>query len=226
MADKTITALTATTSAATADEIPIWVAGSAVMRKVTKANFLQGAFTGGGTVATGGFTLTVPATGTAALLGTAQTFSAAQTFSNVLTAPGIKPASDSTTALQLQNAAGTAILTVDTTSKLFNLKTFQLTVAQDNAEKSTGVTLDATGGYLMFIYDSNSGNPLGALIAMYRTAPVIIHQGTLAALAVTSSPTTSQVGVYLNGSNVLCFKNNYTGLGTCVFRGFILRIGT
>lgn len=81
MADTTITGLTATTSAATADEIPIWVAGSAVTRKITKANFLQGAFTGGGTVATGGYTLTVPATGTAALLGTAQTFSALKTFS-------------------------------------------------------------------------------------------------------------------------------------------------
>lgn len=79
MADKTITQLTATTSAATADEIPIWVAGSAVTRKITKANFLQGAFTGGGTVATGGFTLTVPATGTAALL-TAGTWSPTLAF--------------------------------------------------------------------------------------------------------------------------------------------------
>lgn len=80
MADKTITELTATTSAATADEIPIWVAGSAVTRKITKANFLQGAFTGGGTVATGGFTLTVPATGTAALRGADNAFSAVQTM--------------------------------------------------------------------------------------------------------------------------------------------------
>jgi hypothetical protein len=64
----------------------------------------------------GTYTLTIPATGTAALLGTAQTFSAAQTFGSVLTAPGIKPASDSTTAVQLQSAAGTAILTVDTTN--------------------------------------------------------------------------------------------------------------
>lgn len=80
MADKTITQLTATTSAATADEIPLWVAGSAVTRKITKANFLQGAFTGGGTVATGGYTLTVPATGTAALLATANVFTVLQTI--------------------------------------------------------------------------------------------------------------------------------------------------
>ncbi len=81
MADKTITQLTATATAASSDEIPIWVAGSAVTRKITKANFMGGAFTGGGTVATGGYTLTVPATGTAALLGTAQTFTGAKTFS-------------------------------------------------------------------------------------------------------------------------------------------------
>ena len=37
-------------------------------------------FTGGGILATGGYTLTVPATGTAALLGTANVFTAAQTI--------------------------------------------------------------------------------------------------------------------------------------------------
>ena len=42
MADTTINGLTATTSAVAADEIPIWVAGSAVTRKITRANFLTG----------------------------------------------------------------------------------------------------------------------------------------------------------------------------------------
>ena len=88
----------------------------------------------------GTYTLTIPATGTAALLGTAQTFSAAQTFSNVLTAPGMKPASNSTTALQLQNAGGTAVLTVDTTNQLVitptllaqnSIRSERLTLAQD-----------------------------------------------------------------------------------------------
>lgn len=37
---------------------------------------------------------------------------------NALVAPGMKPAADSTTAIQLQNAAGTAVLTVDTTNQL------------------------------------------------------------------------------------------------------------
>lgn len=101
MADKTITELTATTSAATADEIPIWVAGSAVTRKITKANFLQGAFTGGGTVATGGFTLTVPATGTAALLATANVFTAAQTINTALATASFVVQRSGTDAVQL-----------------------------------------------------------------------------------------------------------------------------
>lgn len=79
MADTTINGLTATTSAVAADEIPMWVTGSAVTRKITKANFLGGAMTGGGTIATGGFTLTVPATGTAALL-TSGTWTPTLTF--------------------------------------------------------------------------------------------------------------------------------------------------
>ena len=66
--------------------------------------------------AAGTYTLTIPATGTAALLATAQTFSAAQTFSNVLTAPGMKPASNATNALEFENAGGTPILTIDTTN--------------------------------------------------------------------------------------------------------------
>ena len=41
---------------------------------------LVGSITGGGTIATGGFTLTVPATGTAALLGAANVFTASNTF--------------------------------------------------------------------------------------------------------------------------------------------------
>lgn len=59
MTDKTINALTATTTAVAADEIPMWVAGSAVTRKITRANFLAGY----------------------GALATASTWTAAQTFS-------------------------------------------------------------------------------------------------------------------------------------------------
>ncbi len=47
--------------------------------KATKT-YMDARVSGGGTVASGGFTLTVPATGTAALLGTANVFTASQTI--------------------------------------------------------------------------------------------------------------------------------------------------
>jgi hypothetical protein len=77
---KTINALTAVTSAASGDFLPLWRAANGDTRKITKANLMGGVMTGGGTIATGGFTLTVPATGIAALTNVAQTFSAVPTF--------------------------------------------------------------------------------------------------------------------------------------------------
>jgi hypothetical protein len=87
MTDKTITQLTATTSAVGADEIPMWVAGSGVTRKITRANFIGATLTGAGTIATGGFALTVPATGTAALRGAANTFTRGQVIDTTDTIP-------------------------------------------------------------------------------------------------------------------------------------------
>jgi hypothetical protein len=55
-----------------------WIAG-----KFPAGYSLVGTLTGGGTVATGGFTLTVPATGTAALLAVANVFTANQELSDV-----------------------------------------------------------------------------------------------------------------------------------------------
>ena len=80
MAVETIPDMTELTSPATDDQIPIWDYSAQTQKWISKANFMGGSLTGGGTVATGGFTLTVPATGTAALLGTANVFTAAQTI--------------------------------------------------------------------------------------------------------------------------------------------------
>lgn len=62
----------------------------------------NGSFTGGGTLATGGFTLTVPATGTAALLGITNVFTAAQHFPDgTNSAPGVSFASDPDTGMYI-----------------------------------------------------------------------------------------------------------------------------
>jgi hypothetical protein len=109
VANVTIDGLTVTTSAAAGDEIPIWRVANSDTRKITKANFIgavltgggtiatggftltigansaiNGNVTGGGTLATGGFTLTVPATGTAALISTGN-FTPALTFTSSTT---------------------------------------------------------------------------------------------------------------------------------------------
>lgn len=65
-------------------------------------------------VATGGLLATGATTGAT---------SQAQAFTNGIIGPSWKPAADSTTALQLQNAAGASVLNVDTTNKRIGIGT-------------------------------------------------------------------------------------------------------
>ena len=69
MANKTLTQATALAGAdiAGTDELWIWDVTAAALKKTTRAELIGGIVTGGGTLATGGYTLTVPATGAAAL---------------------------------------------------------------------------------------------------------------------------------------------------------------
>ena len=54
--------------------------------------------------------------------GITRTAAGTLALSTALVAPVIRPASDSTTALQLQTASGTAVLTVDTTNKVVSVR--------------------------------------------------------------------------------------------------------
>lgn len=78
---KTINGLSAVTSAAAGDFIPVWRAANGDTKKITKANLIGASITGGGTLSTGGFTGVLPATGTLALLGVAQTYTGMPTYS-------------------------------------------------------------------------------------------------------------------------------------------------
>lgn len=146
----------------------------------------------------GSFTLTIPATGTAALLGTAQTFSAAQTFSNVLTAPGIKPASDSTTAVQIQDAGGTAVLTVDTTNGITYTSVLASSV---NVEMAADATIQLSS-YV------DLRNERGMLLAYDLTSGThglfLLHPG--AALALIASTGAFSV-TENNASTINCYAN-------------------
>lgn len=72
MANRTLTQATslAGVDIASNDELWIWDVTAAALRKCTRADLIGGVITGGGTVATNGFTLTVPANGVAAVLPT------------------------------------------------------------------------------------------------------------------------------------------------------------
>lgn len=81
---------------------------------------------------------------------------ASPTFSGTVTAPTIvggviKPSSDSTTALQLANAAGTAVLTVNTTNKLVNINSSRtdaaLTVNPNSLRNGIFAIGETSGAY-------------------------------------------------------------------------------
>ncbi|MBU6247138.1 MAG: hypothetical protein KGN77_05225 [Xanthomonadaceae bacterium] len=128
------------------------------------------AFTGGGTLALGGFTLTVPATGTAALLATANAFNAAQsiTAANSLTVL----AAATQDAIQLSPRAG------GTGSYITSI--------------TTGVL---TGSYTMTIPATNTNDTF----AMLGTAQTFSAANTFSAGAASTSTTTGTVIVSGSG---------------------------
>lgn len=103
--------------------------------KITKANAIGATFTGGGTIATGGFTLTVPATGTVALLGTPNTFTRAQVISpSAVGDIGLvinMPASNTERPLRLRYA-GTdrSNINIDSATTTWNATTFDAGAGQ------------------------------------------------------------------------------------------------
>lgn len=68
MALVTINDLAALAAPATTDLVGVWDVAAAAYKKSTRAQFIGGVLTGGGVIATGGFTLTVPATGVAPVI--------------------------------------------------------------------------------------------------------------------------------------------------------------
>jgi hypothetical protein len=103
----------------------------------------------GSTIATAGNVLL--ATG-ATPGATAQT----QIFNNAITAAAIKPPTDSVTAIQLQNAAGTSVLNVDTTNQRVGIGTTspsqKFVISRTRADLPTSGT--TTSSFLQFLPDA------------------------------------------------------------------------
>lgn len=81
MATTTVNGLPQIASPVATDKVSAWDTSAGTAGYITLSGITGTAVTGGGTVATGGYTLTVPATGTAALLGSTNTFTRTQTMS-------------------------------------------------------------------------------------------------------------------------------------------------
>ncbi len=62
------------------DYVPIWDVSGNAPKKALRSALVGAVLTGGGTIATGGFTLTVPASGTVPLVTLPQTWTARQAF--------------------------------------------------------------------------------------------------------------------------------------------------
>lgn len=85
--------------------------------------------------------------------------SQAQTFTSGIIGPTWKPATDSTTALQLQNAAGTAVVTVDTTNSMVGIGT---TAPGAKLEVSPVINTSDESNCIQSIFRNNgTGNIIG-----------------------------------------------------------------
>jgi len=112
---------------------------------------------------------------TAYLLATGATTGATsqrQVFTNGITGPSWRPASDSTTALQLQNAAGTAVVTVDTTAMSTKFTTPNGTLVIGDFSATPGLWLNRIpNNTYHFFVTHQAGHTGTTFVAFENTAP-------------------------------------------------------
>jgi len=116
-----------------------------------------------------------------------------QTFTNGIVGPSWKPVSDSTTALQIQNAAGTSLFNVDSTNGRFGINSttsaYPLLVVDIGSPKTGAVALAST--------EADATNTFGRFVVLHYTKA----EEPLLCLSATSTSTASQVD-FGGGSSV------------------------
>lgn len=135
--------------------------------------------------------------------------SQAQTFTSGIVGPTWRPAADSTTALQLQNAAGTAILTVDTTNSRIGIGTtapsgaLQINVAGENPKmritnKSVLFSRDFADASPTFGVGIEGTSTLNGGLRLSSLYGVYAYQDA----TMLFSATTSEIAFFSDGSGV------------------------
>ena len=197
MANKTISDLTATTSAASGDFVPVWRASNGDTRKITKANFMGGVLTGAGTIATGGFTLTV---GAASVINGSFSGAVAGSLQGNMTGSGTV-------------ATGGFTLTVGANS----------TINGSLEGNMTGSGTVATGGFTLTVGANSTingslvGNMTGAgTIATGGFTGTLPATGTLALINVAQTITAAHT---FSGANVFSGSNTFSNTITKIDPG-------
>lgn len=177
MAELTVDGLGELTSPAANDEIGIWDVSAGQYLKIRRDTLVGGTITGGGTVATGGFTLTVPATGTAALRGADNNFSAAQT-------------------MQAGIGVGVAgALLARPMQGVIRQKLENVTIADSG---TLTISADATARGLFLLYDASEGN---VAVGVAQGATVTLLYG--GASFATTADNAGTMNIYTSGNNII-----------------------
>lgn len=181
--------------------------------------------------------------------------SQAQTFTNGIVSPSWKPASDSTTALQMQNASGTSLFTIDTTNNRFGFNsptpsgefeviapnTGAITIMTNNTNNT-----NKTGRLVIPNYDTSqrsllvfggsttsAGNTLffGGSSSVFNAATLIvfytgIDNNTATGTEKMRITNTGLVGVNTTPTNTFQVGGSATGVGTVATNGTTTLTGT
>ncbi|MGP1665191.1 MAG: hypothetical protein ACTS5I_04625 [Rhodanobacter sp.] len=161
-------------SPASNDLLDIWNVAAGRLEKITRANLVGATITGGGTIATGGFTLTIPATGTVALKVIDNAFSVAQTINGFQIGGTTNPSLSEIAQGHSHAGLRTMSLAHDGTYTVSN-STLCVLLVYDTTNGTAGIFLLRGGYNLAVLLASNAGMSITVNTA---SSVNVYHDGT------------------------------------------------
>lgn len=199
MANKTIGGsdpkLTVVTSAAADDLLAIWRTANADTRSITKTNFMGGVLTGGGTIATGGFTLTVGATSAinGSLVGNISGGGTLALGGYTLTVPatGTAALKEGFSGARVYNSANISIPNNSSTALTFNSERYDNANYHSTSSNTSRLTAPSDGLYIISAHVYFQANATG-----FRQLSININ-GTAVALEVRTAVTVASTATIM-----------------------------
>ena len=199
MATTTVNALPQIAIPVSADKVSAWDASAGTAGYIEVGDLITTAVTGGGTIATGGFTLTVPTTMTAAGRNVENTFTQAQTIDGLLTLNSkFSQAAPVTNPVSNYAAYITTHPTITTSGAYTNIGH---TVDMEPEISSGAVSSGSLRAYLADIL-RNSATDAGSISAIYGLHALVGHFTSLNASATTTTVYGVRVSPYVQEGTV------------------------